>query len=382
MGKNSLRLLSVFLAAVLLCGCRGSEQPNGNQGGDTGQHSSGTVTVYSQNRYKAALQQIFSHINLTENRLQVYWTADKNAADVIITDLVDPINYGNYRQLQPETLPVQPMEQLLLTDGGRVIGLPVFLRLDGFWYDALLYENYVSAVPQSFNTWQSSALCQEYPAVCSENDINALFWAFAAPLYLQAGGTEEELARGSFHTEKLVTALEPLEKVCAEGMLKLTSDARQMFTSTRSMFWITGVERVSESYHYMSNLSSWNLGLSLPFSAQAQAVSVLRADVLLVKSTADAALTDLFLQIFFRQQTMAELSADSKMPIACKMEYAPLMVPELVQTCYTALSSPAVELRYVSCGWSGNRQEKLRSALLSLMQGKLSARQAAQQITQ
>lgn len=380
MGTNRIRLLCFVLAMLLLCGCKGNSVSNGAQSSESDQQDVWTVGVYSEQRYKAALEQVFSHINLTEKRIQIHWTGEKNGADVIITDQVNPEELDDYAVVEMGNLNIQPVEQLILRDDRGAIGIPVFLRMDSFWYDALLYENTGVSVPHSLDSWKSSNLNQAYPAVCSENDVSALFWGVVAPLYLGFGGESKDLSCGEFDQESLLAALQQLEMLRQENLLKLTSDARQLFTSTQASFWIAGVERVAESYHYMSTLSSWDISLGLPFAAQVQPMCVLRSDMLMIRQTTDPELAKLFLQLFFRQQTIAELSGDLQMTMACHMQYSPSVIPELVQACYTALSSPTVKLVYTSCCWERGQQERVYGAILSLMKGELTAAQAAEKM--
>ena len=109
---------------------------------------------------------------------------------------------------------------------------------------------------------------------------------------------------------------------------------------------------------------------------------MVRADVLAVRKNTDAALAERFLELFFTQQVLADLSAYSRMPLACHMNYAPEVVPTLPQVCYTLLSSPTVDVVQVPCLWSENKQQQVYDLLLSLMNGTINETHAAEGMLQ
>lgn len=382
MGKM-VKILAAVLAFCLLCGCNGVSNTNGSENAETvSPPENGFLKVYAESGYRYALQQVFSHINMSDSSLEILWTGEKNSADVVITDYVPIEEYGDYMVLNTQKLSAQGMEQLLLRTDRGVIGLPVFLHLDGFWYDQWLYQENNATVPQSKNTWSSCELNGEYPAVCDKESMEALFWGVVAPLYLSCGGTEQELITGQLQKTNLQSALEQVRKMLETKQLILTGEARQTFTSSNATFWIAGVEQLSRSYNYQSNLSTWNISLSLPFEADEKTECVVRADMLLIRNTADPSLAERFIELFYDEKILTDLSENTKMPMACRMRYSPSEVPEMAQICHTALSSPTAELHYVICGWEEGKQEKVYSALLQLMQGKIDSAQTADLILQ
>lgn len=377
--KRNVGLLCVILLLSLLLGCaNGTASYADDPNGEENTQNIGTLTVYAPEKYRAALQQVFSHINLAQTAFRVNWSEDFMTADVVITDNLPPQSHGDYRVLHPESLQVQGIKQLTVQSEQGVIGLPVFLHLDGFWYDELLYDRSGVEAPQSMDSWQACALNGQYPIMCDETDMCALFWSVVAPYYLKSGGSAEQLAEGVFQRGSLLDALEILEGMREDGLLQLSTQAWQSFTAAQAAYWVTGVDNVAACYNYMSNRSSWRLSLSLPFDAQERTVCVVRADVLAVRKAADTTLTDRFLELFFNQQMLADLSAYSRMPLACRMSYAPGTVPELPQVCYTLLSSPTLDVVQVPCVWSADKQQQVYELLLSLMNGSMDAAQAAQ----
>ena len=167
-----------------------------------------------------------------------------------------------------------------------------------------------------------------------------------------------------------------------DGGIQLSEQAQQSFTAAQAAYWVTGVNHVAAYYNHMSGHSSWKISLSLPFASQEKAVCVVRADVLAVRKNTDAALAERFLELFFTQQVLADLSAYSRMPLACHMHYAPESVPTLPQVCYTLLSSPTVDVVQVPCLWSENKQQQVYDLLLSLMNGTINAPHAAEGMLQ
>lgn len=380
MGKNRRiwLLCGMLVLLLLLVGCvNGTANREDGSDGDEKTRDIGTLTVYAPEKYKSALQQVFSHINLSQTEFRVNWSADFASADVVITDNLPLESHSDYRVLQPEKLQVQGIEQLTVYSEQGVIGLPVFLHLAGFWYDQLLYDSSSIEVPQSMNSWQTCSLNGQYPILCDKTDMCALFWSVAAPYYLKSGGSTQELAEGDFRHESLLEALKTLEGMRTDGFIQLSDQARQAFTATQAAYWVTCVDNVSAYYNHMSGRSSWNLSLSLPFDAQERTLCVVRAEVLAVRKRADTALTDRFLELFFKQQVLADLSAYSRMPLACHMNYAPEVVPTMPQVCYTLLSSPTVDVVQVPCVWSANKQQQVYDILQNMMEGTINAAEAA-----
>ena len=367
--KKSKRLLCLVFILVFLCGCHSAEQLDGESDYTTDHSSPGKITVYSEQRYKAALTQVFSHINLTEKSFSVEWVGNASVADIVITN--NPNNYENYRAIDVQQLSVKPMEQLMLLDDQGVIGVPVFLRLCGFWYDELYFSSADLIVPRSAETWMAS-----FPAVCEKNDVDAIFWGIVAPAYLYYGGSAEELASGQLDAEYLSNAFSYLQELYDQGLLQLTEDARQNFTSTQAAFWLASDQQIAASYNFMSNRSKLGFAAGLILPAREYSQCIVRADVLLVRENADPKLTDLFLQRFFREQTLIELSGDTQMPLACQVMYGPSVIPEMAQICYTVLSSPAVEITYVTSNWDQETENAITEALQSLLQDEITTESA------
>ena len=359
--KKVRELVCLFLAMLFLCGCHAAEPSGGESDHTTDSADQGKVTVYSEQRYKAALMQIFSHMNLTENTFTVDWVGDMAQADIVITN--NPEYSEQYRVMDTQQLAVKPMEQLMLRDERGVIGIPVFLRLCGFWYDELFYTGMDISAPQSMDSWK-----QNTPAVCEKNDTDALFWGVVAPAYLYYGGTAEELSSGQLQQEYLSKALSHLREIYDQGLLQLSDDARQSFTSTQAAFWLASDQQIAASYNFMSNRSKLGFAPGLILPGREYSQCVVRADIMMVRQDADQKLTDLFLQSFFREQTLIELSTDTQMPLACQVMYGPSVIPELAQMCYTVLSSPTVEITYVTCSWSGEEETFLFEAIQSLLE--------------
>lgn len=363
--KHRMRLICLILFVALLCGCGVPEPSGGEHNSEDELAEHGRIAVYSEQQYKTALMQIFSHINLTEKTFSVDWVGDMEQADIVITNNLNKENYGNYQVIDVQKLSVKPVQQLIVQDDRGVIGVPVFLRLCGFWYDELLYSSMDLKVPQSMETWTQSNL---YPTVCEKNDTEALIWGIIAPLYLYYGGTAAELSTGALSQETLSKAMTHLQALCDQNLLQVTDDARQSFTSTQAAFWLTGANQIAASYNYMSNRSKLGFVNGLILPAKEHSKCVVRADVLLVHKDADPAFAELFLQSFFREQTLIELSTDTLMPLACQVQYGPSVIPELAQICYTVLSSPSVEISYVSCGWSREQENALTQKIESVLE--------------
>lgn len=369
--KKIKRLLCLTMSLLLLCGCGTSEPHSGDHSNETGFSEKGKVTVYSEQQYKTALLQRFSHINLTEKDFSVEWVDNQEQADIVITDCLNILDYHKYRPLNVDELSVQPLEQLMLRDDRGVIGLPVLLRMSGFWYDELFYQNLDQAVPRSIDSWKQSDT--DFPAVCEKSDYESLFWGVVAPMYLYYGGTSDELSSGKLQQSYFTKAIAYLQELCDQNLLRLTEDSRQLFTTTQVSFWLASDQQIAASYNFMSNRSKlgFSSGLILPAGNRSQCI--VRSDVILVHQDADPYLTDLFLRRFFEEQTLVELSSDTQLPIACQIQYGPSVIAELAQMSYSVLSSPSVEIVYINCGWNSSEEAAIRQALQDFAEGAVTA---------
>lgn len=375
------RLLCLLLALIMvLSGCRNPGKTDGNGEGENTQPGGGFLSVYVEERYRITMQQLFSATKMDKEVFSIHWVGDLASADVVITDYLPEEQLSAYRVLELEKLDVQSVSELLLRDERGVIGIPLFLRVEGFWYDAQYYGN-DGVVPQSLDSWIEEYEREMVPAVFDGSDATSLFWAVVAPLYLHAGGTAEQLSQGVFQKEPLEIALERLETISSAGLVQGSGESRQVFTTAQTPFWITDNQEIAASYNYKTTVSSWNLSTSLPFYAGEQATCVIRADVVAVKESADVAMADRFVEILFEHNTLEDLSASNQMPIACRLDYSSDVLPEIVQICYTALSAPSVKLSYVHCRWSASQYEKMHEILLAVAQGTLTVPEAVNQIT-
>ncbi len=379
---NRRKLLALALAVSLLCGCGAAPSGTDGPGGQTDAGAAGsTLTVYAPSAYHYALQQAFSRIAMADAGVQLQWADSQEEAQVVFTDCVTPETYDSYMVLGADALQTQGLQELLLCSDEGVIGLPVFLRLDGLWYNKSFYSAYGMQVPQSAEAWAASGLNERYPAVCGTEDVMTLFWALAAPLYLGAGGTAQELSAGALRYEPLADALGQLETLVRSGMLVMTDDARQRFIGDGAQFFVADVGELAKYYNYKSNLAQWALSPAVPFASQEQPQCIVRAELLLIKKTADPEAAQRFINLFYENSVLADLSDDTRLPMACRLQYAPSAVPELAQTCYTALSSPSVTLNCITCAWSGQCTQAVQEALGALLDGRMDAAQAAEYIT-
>lgn len=375
-------ILWLLLVLVTFSACRTQPDTSPNDNQDASENRGGTVMVYAREQYRYALQQAFSHLSLSESELRIFWTGDPDLADVLITDNIPQQQLQSFRPIDTDRLTLKGIEALEIRDSRGVIALPLFLRLDGFWYDEQLYATRELTAPQSLNSWQSDPLREECPAVWDPEDTDELFWGVVAPYYLYAGGELQTLTSGQLRPEPLQTALARTAELAQNGLLTESNQAQQSFINQKSGIWLAGNDQLAASYHSMSNLSSWRISGSLPFAAQERACCVVRADVVAVRIDSDQELTDRFLSLFYNAQTVSDLSVSVRMPAACQMHYTPVAVPELNQICYTLLSSPAMDVHYSSICWPESRQGQVESVLLALMRSELTAQEAANQICQ
>ena len=381
--KRSLWLYCVVMVLLLLAGCgNGAVNTDGDINAEQSTHSKETLTIYSPATYRSAVQQVLSHINLAQTDFRVVWSEDLASADVVITDHLPLEDHSKYRVLNTQKLQVQGIEDLMVFTDQGTIGIPLFLQLDCFWYDQLIYDHNGIPAPQSLDSWQSCSLNGQHPVLCDQKDMCALFWSIVAPYYLEYGGSIDALSKGDFEPEVLEEALLVLENMRDHEVIKLSDQAWQAFAENQAAYWVTGVDSVATYYNHMINPSSWRPSVSFPFYAQERAVCVIRADVLAVRKTADTELADRFLELFFKQQTMADLSAHSRMPLACHIYYAPEAVPELSQVCYAVLSSPHVDVAQVPCVWGVGQPQQVYDLLQDFMSGTMDAAEAAEQMTQ
>ena len=106
---------------------------------------SGSLSVYAEKGYQTALERVFRTLNLRHPLLDMQWADTPAGADIVITDRLPAEEAGQYRTLDNVADPLRDVliPELVLRDERGVLGLPLFLRCDSYWYDTLLYHRHV-----------------------------------------------------------------------------------------------------------------------------------------------------------------------------------------------------------------------------------------------
>ena len=364
-------------------GCSPEKAPLSSPGSPVSETAlSGSLSVYAEKGYQTALERVFRTLNLRHPLLDMQWADTPAGADIVITDRLPAEEAGQYRTLDNVADPLRDVliPELVLRDERGVLGLPLFLRCDSYWYDTLLYQKIESAVPYSLESFRSSPLLSEFPVVCDIQGMEHLFWSTAAPVYLSAGGTEEELSVASFRPEPLLAALKRIRELTDGGMLSMQENAQSRFTSDTAMFWITDVHKIAGVLNRMPNLSDISFAPTLVYTKTSAASLVVRADFVTVRQQASPVLAEFFLRTLYENKTLVNLTIDTKIPLACRLSFGTNSVPELVAACYTILASPSLQLFYLPCRWDASVSARIEAALSGLASASLTPEEAVQRL--
>lgn len=340
-----------------------------------GQELSGTLRVYADDSRRNALTRVFRSLNSRYPGLEAQWAASPEESDIVVTGCIPAEESSAYRTLDDTAQAVGGalIQELLFRDERGVIGLPLFLRADCYWYDQLLYRKTETETPFSLESFQASPIRGDYPAVCDAADMDSLFWSTLAPLYLSAGGTAEELADGTFRAPIMLPAVRRLRELCASGMLVIREQAAERFITNNTMFWIADFASMADIRYDMPNLSDVGFAPTLVYHQQDTPFIALRADVVAVRAAADPALTDAFLETLYDNKTLVNLCSDAKIPLACRLSFGSHSVPELVDSSYAILASPSLQTDYVSCRWNAAVRSRIIRAVADIAGGAMTA---------
>lgn len=126
---------------------------------------SGSLSVYAEKGYQTALERVFRTLNLRHPLLDMQWADTPAGADIVITDRLPAEEAGQYRTLDNVADPLRDVliPELVLRDERGVLGLPLFLRCDSYWYDTLLYQKPKAPFPIPWSLSVRAHCCRNSP---------------------------------------------------------------------------------------------------------------------------------------------------------------------------------------------------------------------------
>lgn len=378
------RLVTIITIIFITVGCRPSShiRPSNNEPVIDQGNISGKLSVYSQYSYKAALSRVFRTLNMQYSQLDVQWTNDRSKADIIITDAIFNNETAEFRTLDQEAQDLEKVliPNLIFRDHRGVVGLPLFLRTDCYWYDELFYKKAGNPIPLSIGEFMDSPLRHDFPAIYDRDNAESIFWSTLAPIYLSLGGNKVELENASFQLEPMSGAFRYLYKMGKHKILIPKENAYMDFLSNNTMFWNTDFTAITDIRNRMPNLSKLGLSPTLIYDTKDLPNIILRADIVAVKKTTDKKLSQVFLSWLFDNKTLVNLAVDSKVPLACKISYGYNSIPELTNTSLALLSSPSLNIIYLSYNWDYSIKTKISDAINNVLNFTLSPEEASRLI--
>lgn len=384
---RSLQFLTISLLSVILMltGCKISETTHTPSHETPVENNvSGNLKVYSANYYQSSLERFFRSLNSQYPNFNIYWTNKIESADIVITDYISNYSTDEYMCLDEFSKPIYDVliPNLIFSDSRGIVGLPLFLRVDSFWYDELLFKKTESSIPFSLESLIESPLRKEHPIVFGDNDIESVFWSVIAPMYLTYGGTVQELSSANFSQGPAKKALNYLNNFIKSGLIFHDDNPSKGFNSNSSMMWFTNIANISEIKNQMPNLSKISFAPTLIYKRNESTKIILRSDFLVVRENKDldTNLIKIFIENIYDNQTLVNLSVDSKLPLACKIAFGYNSVPETVKTCYTILASPSLDISYLSCRWDPFKKQDILNILNKFIKGSISLEESCQML--
>ena len=375
------KILPFLLALiVMLTGCRnGSESYGSVFSGTEFSDPNGTLKIFVRHDFKSSLNRFAATLRLEHPNFTVELTDNPYDSDIVISDTVPS---GDENALVPlddivaDYTEIFPSDFLLENQKG-IIGVPLFLSFDAFWFDELIYRRTEADIPASIDELISSSLIDSYIPICSDTSLSGIFWSAVAPVYLSSGGKADDVANGKFAREPAVSAFERLNLIRENALLTQTEDSEQLFTKNSSLFWAENISKVERIQNNMPGLSTTSFHPSLIFHENETPSVVLRAHILTVRESADMYLAEIFIKELYSESTLLTVATESKIPLACKCSYGSHSLPQFAHTVYSVLASPSVGLYNIICRWSDSDKSRIYGSVLAFFNDNLSPEAAA-----
>lgn len=376
--KNTNKLLSSALCLLLICGCTDSSGGT-NDSTINDPEITGKITISAAPEYSAALSKVADRIERNSPGLEISFTDD--SADIIITDRLPENAVQNCMPLNSaaEKIGSTIIPELTIKNGDDIIGLPLFLKIESYWFDRLYYQANSREIPFSLTAVKASLKSNEHCAVFSPSSAESFFWSTAAPYYIKAGGTAEELSNADFNSEKLQKALENASQLFKHGIVSADTSAGELFLSEQLMFYIADISKISAERHNFPLNSDISLAPSLIFNDNCSTLAV-RSAFVTVRKSADKDLVNKFLAELYSNEILLNIIKSSEIPLACRISYDNNSVPALTAGVNSVLSSPDVGIHYINCRWNEKITAAVTEAVNGIADGNLSAAQAANHI--
>ena len=372
--KNTSKFISVVLCIFLLTGCAEEKDRAISSENRTAENNE-KIIISAPPKYASALSKVSERIESNIPGLKILFS--ENDADIIITDRLPSDSFSEYMSLEDISGQIKNtvIPELTVKNGNDIIGIPLFLKIESYWFDNLYYQANSKSVPFSLSAVKEAVQSAEHGAIFDRSASESFFWSTLAPYYLAAGGTGKELGFAEFDREKLGAAVKSSARLFKEKIVSVNDTAKELFLSERLMFYITDVSEITVERHSLPVNSEISFTPGLIFD-DGKAELVIRSAFITVKKSAPKALVNKFLGELYSNEMLLNIIKSSEIPLACRIEYNNNSVPELVSGINAVLSSPDVNIHYINCFWNEQTVSAVNNAINIISKGNHNAKQA------
>lgn len=372
--KNTSKFISVILCIFLLTGCAEEKDRAISFENRTAENNE-KIIISAPTEYASALSKVSERIESNIPGLKILFS--EKDADIIITDRLPSDSFSEYMSLEDISGQIKNtvIPELTVKNGNDIIGIPLFLKIESYWFDNLYYQANSKSVPFSLSAVKEAIKSAEHGAIFDRSASESFFWSTLAPYYLASGGTENELGFADFNREKLTAAAESTARLFKEKIVSVNEAANELFLSERLMFYITDVSEIAAERHSLPINSEVSFAPDLIFD-DGTAELIVRSAFIAVKKALPKALVNKFLGELYSNEILLNIIKSSGIPLACRIEYNNNSVPELVSGINAVLSSPDVNIHYINCFWNEQTVSAVNNAINIISKGNHNAKQA------
>lgn len=340
------------------------------------------ITINTDKQYRLSLERAVYYISRVHPEWKITFTDE--AADITVTDrftdkqCAESADLGQFAKEKSDII----LSQLLYRDNGTVKGVPLFLKIQSFWYDTLYEKMREIKIPHTLQNLLGMQNSENAAIMLQRGDNSALFWGITAPYYLGCGGSEEELETGRFDKTKMENAISKTSDIIKKSSFCITDEATVSFKSEQALFYLTDVANISAERYNMPINSSLFFSPFILFDSFNDIPLILRTAYISVNSKTNSDTAYLFLNELYKNETLINMLKYTEIPIACHIDYKDSSVPELIANVNNTISSTGLSLYYINCQWNDSLFDNIENAMDLMVEDNKNVKEIANFICQ
>lgn len=340
------------------------------------------ITINTDKQYRLSLERAVYYISRVHPEWKITFTDE--AADITVTDrftdkqCAESADLGQFAKEKSDII----LSQLLYRDNGTVKGVPLFLKIQSFWYDTLYEKMCGIKIPHTLQNLLGMQNSENAAIMLQRGDNSALFWGITAPYYLGCGGSEEELETGRFDKTKMENAISKTSDIIKKSSFCITDEATVSFKSEQALFYLTDVANISAERYNMPINSSLFFSPFILFDSFNDIPLILRTAYISVNSKTNSDTAYLFLNELYKNETLINMLKYTEIPIACHIDYKDSSVPELIANVNNTISSTGLSLYYINCQWNDSLFDNIENAMNLMVEDNKNVKEIANFICQ